>query len=256
LVVLEDKLQLLRERSLQDVQELDLSDASGKLFDLSVKEEARRLYSIGYLNNDLPHCKTAIFEGAQGILLDEWRGFHPYTTWSTVTPEAALDLAAEYGAEVLVLGVTRAYMTRHGAGPFPTEWKISTLEDKGNPYNEWQGDLRCGWLDFALLEYALSVCKIDGWAVNCLDDLRDVVPYVNMRYGGYQLKAPALPSLKAQEHMTRELKHVKTELFPTTVSNILGQLEGMAPVLVKSNGPTHKHRTMSKLPPFRRVKSA
>ena len=61
-----------------------------------------------------------VFEGAQGVLLDEWRGFHPHTTWSTVEPSNARAMIDELGRDSYVLGVTRTYMTRHGAGPFPT----------------------------------------------------------------------------------------------------------------------------------------
>ncbi len=62
-----------------------------------------------------------VFEGAQGVLLDEWRGFHPHTTWSTVEPSNAHRMLAELGRDSAVLGVTRTYTTRHGAGPHPTE---------------------------------------------------------------------------------------------------------------------------------------
>lgn len=62
-----------------------------------------------------------MFEGAQGILLDEWHGFHPYTTWSTTTFANAETLLAEAGESAIRLGVIRCYMTRHGPGPFVTE---------------------------------------------------------------------------------------------------------------------------------------
>ena len=65
----------------------------------------------------VPAFRTAIFEGAQGVLLDEYRGFHPYTTWNTVTPHHAWELVHATDVEaVAVLGITRAYTTRHGAG--------------------------------------------------------------------------------------------------------------------------------------------
>ncbi len=68
----------------------------------------------------VPDCTTAIFEGTQGVLLDEWRGFHPYTTWSTVTLNHALAMVEESEAEeVCTLGVIRAYMTRHAPGRCP-----------------------------------------------------------------------------------------------------------------------------------------
>ena len=111
---------------------------------------------------NLPEYSTAIFEGAQGVLLDEWRGFHPYTTWSTVTLQHALDMVAESRAdEVCMLGLTRAYTTRHGAGPLPT-WTNDLdrrLRDQGNPTNAWQGTIRNGWLDLVLLRYAAHGCR-------------------------------------------------------------------------------------------------
>src|SRR5262249_56440738 len=87
---------------------------------------------------EVGNYRTAIFEGAQGVLLDEYRGFHPYTTWSTVTAHHAWELVAEMGVEaVCVLGITRSYTTRHGAGPFPTgsEELTERLGDPGHPHN-------------------------------------------------------------------------------------------------------------------------
>ena len=67
----------------------------------------------------MPEYTTAILKGVQGVLLDEWRGFHPHTTWSTVTLHHALAMVEESNAEEHP-GRPRAYMTRHGAGPLPT----------------------------------------------------------------------------------------------------------------------------------------
>src|SRR5262249_57733869 len=93
----------------------------------------------------IPNCRTAIFEGAQGVLLDEYRGFHPHTTWSTVTPHHAWELIHQMEVDaVTVLGITRAYATRHGEGPMPT-WSpelTARLQDPGNPWNLWQGSMR------------------------------------------------------------------------------------------------------------------
>jgi adenylosuccinate synthase len=73
----------------------------------------------GHLERLLRRPGRVVFEGAQGVLLDEWRGFHPYTTWSTTTFDNAEALLAEAGmpGEALRLGVTRAYLTPHGPGP-------------------------------------------------------------------------------------------------------------------------------------------
>ena len=66
---------------------------------------------------------TVVFEGAQGVLLDEWHGFHPYTTWSTTTFANAEELLAEAGlaGDSTRLGVLRVVTTRHGPGPLVTE---------------------------------------------------------------------------------------------------------------------------------------
>ncbi len=85
-----------------------------------------------------------VFEGAQGVLLDEWRGFHPHTTWSTVEPSNARAMIDELGRDSYVLGVTRTYMTRHGAGPFPTEDPelAKVLPELHNGTGEYQGGFR------------------------------------------------------------------------------------------------------------------
>lgn len=113
-----------------------------------------------------------IFEGAQGVLLDEWRGFHPHTTWSTVEPSNARDLIAEMRRESYVLGVTRTYTTRHGTGPMPTEDFMlgAVLSEPHNGVGEYQGAFRVGHLDEMLLRYAIEVSGgIDGLALTHLD---------------------------------------------------------------------------------------
>ena len=70
-----------------------------------------------------------MFEGAQGVLLDEWHGFHPYTTWSTTTFANAETLLAEAGMAGAAqrLGVLRTTTTRHGPGPLVTEDAVYQL---------------------------------------------------------------------------------------------------------------------------------
>ena len=117
---------------------------------------------------------TVVFEGAQGVLLDECYGFHPHTTWSTTTLRNADRLLEEAGYDGVVqrLGITRAYSTRHGAGPLVTEDAALTaaLPDAANTFGPWQQAFRCGWLDLVLLRYAhAAVGRLDGLAVTCLD---------------------------------------------------------------------------------------
>jgi len=115
-----------------------------------------------------------IFEGAQGALLDEDHGFHPYTTWSKTTTVNALALLKEIGYEGQIekLGVVRTYFTRHGPGPFPTEdaTLAARLKDAHNGEGRWQGGMRYGHFDALLAKYAIAVCGgIDGLAVTHAD---------------------------------------------------------------------------------------
>lgn len=106
---------------------------------------------------------TLVFEGSQGILLDEDYGFIPHTTWSSVTSENAKKMLHEAGVDeddVTVVGITRTYTTRHGAGPFPsevTDERVALYPEKHNSWGQFQGGWRVGIFDLALLEYAVGV---------------------------------------------------------------------------------------------------
>ncbi|MEI7894522.1 MAG: adenylosuccinate synthetase [Myxococcales bacterium] len=130
----------------------------------------------GVLETRLRTTGAVVFEGAHGVLLDEWRGFHPHTTWSTCTPQPALDLLSEHGFKGTVtrLGVLRTYATRHGPGPFPTEQSelARSLPEAHNGQGPWQGAMRAGPLDLVLARYALQVSgSVDLLAVTHLDAL-------------------------------------------------------------------------------------
>ena len=119
------------------------------------------------LRDELAREEAVVFEGAQGVLLDECLGFHPHTTWSDCTARHALALAPD--AEVI--GVTRAWAVRHGAGPLPSADARVTMDDH-NRANEWQGGVRYGHFDPFLLRYALAAQPVDRLVVTHLDALR------------------------------------------------------------------------------------
>lgn len=119
---------------------------------------------------------AVVFEGAQGVLLDARHGFFPHVTPGDCTASQALLLRAEAGrtAPVLRLGVLRAYATRHGAGPFPTEApELRQVLPEPNDFhveNPWQGGFRVGWFDAVTARHAVSATGgIDALAVTCLD---------------------------------------------------------------------------------------
>jgi adenylosuccinate synthase len=121
----------------------------------------------GYLESLLAQGPV-VFEGAQGVLLDEWHGFHPYTTWSTTTFDNAATLLN--GVPALRLGVLRTSTTRHGPGPLITEDPTLELPDRYNVTNPWQGPFRVGHFDAVAHRYAIEVAgDVDALALTHLD---------------------------------------------------------------------------------------
>jgi adenylosuccinate synthase len=140
------------------------------------------LTGSGYLATVL-HQGRVVFEGAQGVLLDEWRGFHPYTTWSTTTFGNAEALLAEAGETAVRLGVVRSYLTRHGPGPFVTEDPTWELPEPHNRHGQWQGVFRTGHFDAVALRYAVEVTGgVDAVAVTHLDTVTDQPVRLCRRY--------------------------------------------------------------------------
>lgn len=122
----------------------------------------------------MPQADTVIFEGAQGVLLDQdLTEFYPHVTWSKTTFANAFRLLPEGRHHVTTIGVTRAYHTRHGAGPFieaPVEFRAALRAGDHNVHNEWQGDFRVGPLDPMLLHKAIDyIGGVDYLAVTCVD---------------------------------------------------------------------------------------
>ncbi|WP_405165427.1 adenylosuccinate synthetase [Nocardia sp. NBC_01499] len=191
-----------------------------------------------------------VFEGAQGVLLDEWRGFHPHTTWSTVEPRNAHAMLSEIGATGDVLGVTRTYMTRHGAGPLPTEDPALDFPEPHNTTGRYQGDFRLGHLDPILLRYAIAVSGgIDALALTHLD-----TPGTRYATTGYatpngvidHLPPGTWQDLTHQQHLTDLLStaHPILTEIPDDVVPWLAQTLDI-PVVLTSNGPTRTHRTLT-----------
>jgi adenylosuccinate synthase len=260
LPVLRHKLELQRQRILlecQDIVERVGAEALRELdlWDRHTEDVANDLSEAMLdgvvIDAAIPPYRTAIFEGAQGVLLDEYRGFHPYTTWSTVTPHHAWGLIEQTGAEaVAVLGITRAYATRHGEGPLPTfdAQLTARLRDAGNPWNRWQGSLRCGWLDLPLLRYAAAVAgPLDGVVVNHLDQIRVTECQVCDAYHNATLSPVEAPNLAWQSRLTQQLRAAEPVLSPSTPDDIIRLLGEIAPVAITSSGPTHQERWFAKL---------
>jgi len=140
-----------------------------------------RIRDEGYLRDRMAQA-PAVFEGAQGVLLDQDHGFQPYTTWSDTTFNQADTILKGCGVDVVRVGVIRAYATRHGAGPLPTEDPELVLEDEHNGYGDWQREFRVGHFDSVLFDYALQVCGgVDMLAITHLDRVRALPTHAGMR---------------------------------------------------------------------------
>lgn len=120
--------------------------------------------------------KRILFEGAQGALLDIDHGTYPYVTSSnTVAAQAAIGCGLGPGAIGYVLGICKAYTTRVGEGPFPTEQKNAIGEligDRGREFGTVTGRRRrCGWFDAVLVRQTVRTSGINGLALTKLDIL-------------------------------------------------------------------------------------
>jgi adenylosuccinate synthase len=122
------------------------------------------------------HGRRILFEGAQGTMLDVDHGTYPYVTSSnTVAGQAAAGSGIAPGALGFVLGITKAYTTRVGTGPFPTELKNAIgemLGDRGREFGVVTGrKRRCGWFDAVAVRQAVKTGGISGIALTKLDVL-------------------------------------------------------------------------------------
>ncbi len=120
--------------------------------------------------------KKILFEGAQGILLDVDHGTYPFVTSSNTLPCAASSGTGMPIKEIgYILGIVKAYTTRVGSGPFPTELSDAAgqkLGEIGNEFGTVTGrQRRCGWFDSVITKYSMEVSGIDGIALTKLDVL-------------------------------------------------------------------------------------
>jgi adenylosuccinate synthase len=155
------------------------------------EEEAQRLYDLAqkvapflcdtfsYLDQALAQNKKVLYEGAQGVLLDVDYGTYPFVTSSSTASAGVYTGAGIPGHQLNeVLGITKAYTTRVGEGPFPSELFDQVGEDIqriGGEFGATTGrKRRCGWLDLPLLKYTVKASNITSLALTKLDILGKV----------------------------------------------------------------------------------
>ena len=133
--------------------------------------------TTAWLLDALENGKRLLFEGAQGSLLDVDHGTFPYMLRRRTVPAAAFTAAAVFPNEPsrIMIGVAKAYTTRVGGGPFPTELDNEIgqrIRDAGNEYGTVTGrPRRCGWLDTVATRYSARISGVDSVVIALLDVL-------------------------------------------------------------------------------------
>src|SRR6202166_4572213 len=155
--------------------------------------------------------KRILFEGAQGALLDVDHGTYPFVTSSnTVAAQAATGSGLGPGAIGYVLGICKAYTTRVGEGPFPTEQDNETgrrIGERGREFGTNTGrPRRCGWFDAVLVRQTVRTCGINGLALTKLDIL-DGFDQIEVCIG-YTLDGKEIDHLPAGEGAQARIKPV------------------------------------------------
>jgi adenylosuccinate synthase len=162
-----------------------------------------------YLHQALKQGKRIIAEGAQGALLDVDHGTYPYVTSSNPTSGGACTgLGIPPTAVESVVGIVKAYCTRVGNGPFPTELNTATgemLRSVGHEFGATTGrPRRCGWFDAVAMRYSTMINGIDKIAItklDVLDEFDEIRVCIGYEYGGKRLKT--FPSdVKSLENIT------------------------------------------------------
>ena len=148
------------------------------------------------INHALDAGRSVLFEGAQGTMLDIDFGTYPFVTSSNATSGGACTGLGVAPTRINgVVGVTKAYTTRVGSGPFPTEMpdvKAQELRDRGNEFGAVTGrPRRCGWLDLVVLQYAIRINGISSLVITKLDVFdtqKEIQVCTGYRYKGTPLR--------------------------------------------------------------------
>ena len=220
------------------------------------------------VNQLIQEGKSILFEGAQAALLDVDHGTYPFVTSSNcVAGQAAAGAGVGPGQLHYVLGVAKAYATRVGAGPFPTELDDEVgefLRVKGNEYGSVTGrPRRCGWFDAAALKRAVQLNGVTGLCITKLDvldgldtvrvatgykvhgEIRDTLPV------GAEALAICEPVYEEHAGWKESTVGVKSfEALPQNAQTYLRRLETLAgaPVALISTGPDREETIVRKHP--------
>jgi adenylosuccinate synthase len=192
---IEEKNEILKK--IYDAETLDVDQIINEYVEFDQKIDSYVKDVSTYLNDAIKQRKNILLEGAQGTLLDVDFGTYPYVTSSTPTSGGACTGVGIGPTKVdSVLGVIKAYTTRVGRGPFPTEISDDEniqLRELGDEYGATTGrPRRCGWFDAVIANFAVQVNGIDSFAItklDVLDTLKEIKICVAYNFQGKIIKS-------------------------------------------------------------------
>jgi adenylosuccinate synthase len=254
--------QYFNDRPVDFQKTLDQTLALAERFRPMVGDVPRLLFEAGKRGDNL------LFEGAQGTLLDVDHGTYPYVTSSNCVAGAAA-AGSGVGPQALhyVLGITKAYTTRVGSGPFPTELYDDIgkhLASRGNEFGATTGRARrCGWFDAAALKRSIQINGVSGLCVTKLDVLDGVE---TLQVGvGYRVGKETLDILPSGADALAECEPIYEEIpgwtestvgirrhqdLPKNARNYLKRIEETcgAPIDLISTGPDREETIVLRHP--------
>lgn len=255
-----EKYQKLKAKHLQLIQmydfDFDISEEEKQWFDSIEKLKDFAITSSSYyINKQLKNGKKILAEGAQGSMLDIDFGTYPYVTSSnTITAGACNGLGVAPGKIKEVIGISKAYCTRVGSGPFPTELENEVgekLRAEGHEFGATTGrPRRCGWIDLVALKYAViinGVTQIALTKADVMNNFAEIEAGVAYNYNGketnelpFELNENVSPIYKKIKGWNCDLNDVLTvENMPRELSEYIEFLEAYleVPISMISTGP-------------------
>ncbi len=195
-LVNEESLKRKLKANLEDSTEFDFEKIYREYLDYGKRIKTYLTNVPLLLNKAISSKKRILFEGAQGTLLDIDHGTYPYVTSSSATAGGALSGTGVGPTRIdKVIGVVKAYTTRVGEGPFPTQFKddlMKKIRRKGKEFGATTGrPRRCGWFDAIIVRHAVIVNGLDEIAVtklDILDEMEKIKICTGYKYKGKQYK--------------------------------------------------------------------
>jgi len=215
----------------------------------------KHIDSEHYLNNASKNGKKILAEGAQGTLLDIDFGTYPYVTSSnTITAGTCTGLGIAPNKIIKIVGIFKAYCTRVGSGPFPSELKDEIgekIRQVGHEFGATTGrERRCGWIDLPALKYAIminGVTELSMMKADVLDSFEDIYVCTHylqneekINFFPFDLSDDTKPVFKKVKGWNQDItKYQKESDFPKELSAYINYLEKEleVPISIVSVGP-------------------